>query len=286
MIKIAITGSTGFIGKRLTSFLMEKGATVITLRKEHFSVEKRDELSVLLNGCDIVINLAGTPINCRWTKVNKKKILDSRVKTTHTLVDAINDLTHKPKTLISISAVGIYSEEEVWNEEDGTYENDFLSRVCQRWENEAKKVTKEVRLVIPRLGVVLDKNEGAFPKMIVPFKYYLGGRISSGHQGFSWIHIHDLLNMFWHIINKVEICGIVNATTPQICDNLLFTYAVARTISKPVSFTIPEFMLRLVYGEAATILTKGQKVFPSKLVNNDFFFEYPDLKSALKELCL
>lgn len=285
MIKVAITGSTGFIGKRLTTFLIEKGVTVIALRKEHFSVEKKHELSILLNGCDVVVNLAGAPVICRWTKANKKRILDSRVKTTRKLVDIINELSDKPKTLISISAVGIYSAEEVWNENDGTYENDFLSHVCRRWEGEAKKVSNEVRLIIPRLGVVLDKSEGAFPKMMFPFKYYLGGRIASGHQGFSWIHIQDLLNIFWYIINKKEVKGVIHATAPQICDNLLFTYTLARMLSKPVIFYTPRFLLHLLYGEGATVLTKGQKVFPSKLVNTDFHFEFSDLKSAIKELC-
>lgn len=286
MIKIAITGSTGFIGKRLTSFLTKKGAIVISLRRELFNPEKSEELSAILNGCDVVINLAGSPINCRWTKANKRKIKESRIRTTRTLVEAINNLPIKPSTFISTSAVGIYSEAEVWNETDGEHENDFLSRICQRWEAEAKKVSKEVRLVILRLGVVLDKEEGAFPKMMLPFTHYLGGQIGSGRQGFSWIHIYDLLNAFFKVISEQDINGVVHCTAPQICDNLLFTYTLARTIHRPVVFHYPEFVFRLLYGKGAVVVTKGQKVFPSKLLNNDFHFEYPDLKSAMRELCI
>lgn len=285
-MKVAITGSTGFIGKKLTYFLAQNGAKVASIHRDLLLEENKNKLVELLANCNVVINLAGSSINCKWTESNKTKIRESRIFTTRALVCAINELPSKPSTFISTSAVGIYSEENVWNEEEGTYENDFLSKVCQDWESEAQKVSSSVRLVIARLGVVLDKNEGAFPQMRLPFQYYVGGIIGSGYQGFSWIHIDDLLHAFWFLINKEEVSGVVHCTAPQICDNYLFTYTVARAMKRPVFFSLPDWTFKLLLGERSSIILKGQKVFPSKLINNNFHFEYESLHSAIKSLIM
>lgn len=284
-MKIAITGSTGFIGKHLTSFLIEKGVEVHAIKREHLLPDQKSQLVSLLNGCDAVINMAGTSINCRWTKTNKEKIRNSRVMTTRVLVQVINELEVKPEVLISISAVGIYTNKEVWSERAGTYGKGFLASVCLEWEAEAKKVSPDVRLVIPRLGVVLGKDGGAFPKMYLPFRYFAGGRIASGNQGFSWIHIDDLIEVFWTILNNKNIKGVIHCTAPQMCDNMIFTYTLAKVINKPVLLHIPSFVFKVLYGESASLITKGQKVFPYKLLNYGFMFQYPEIKTALKNLC-
>lgn len=284
-MKIAITGSTGFIGKHLAAFLKSKGTEVCAIRREHLLPNQKSELISLLNGCDAIINLAGASINCRWTKANKQEIRDSRIKTTRYLVQTINELGTKPNVFISISAVGIYTDKEVWSERDGAYDNSFLARVCQDWEAEAKKINSDVRLVIPRLGVVLSKDGGAFPKMALPFRFFVGGTIASGNQGFSWIHINDLLEIFWTVINTPRIKGVIHCTAPQMCDNLIFTYTLAKESHRPVCFSIPSFFFKLLFGERASIFTKGQKVFPYKLLNYGYLFQYPEIKTALRELC-
>jgi uncharacterized protein (TIGR01777 family) len=284
-MKVAITGSTGFIGKHLTAFLKNKGVEVHAIAREHFLPDQKLKLISLLDGCDAVINLAGASINCRWTKANKQIIKDSRVKTTRILVQAINELATKPEVLLSISAVGIYTNKEVWSERSGTYDKGFLASVCLEWEAEAKKVSSDVRLVIPRLGVVLGKDGGAFPKISLPFRLFAGGRIASGNQGFSWIHIDDLLNIFWTVINTKKIKGIIHCTAPQMCDNILFTYTLANIIHRPALFHIPSFIFKMIYGESASLITNGQKVFPYKLLNYGYLFQYPEIKTALKNLC-
>ncbi len=284
-MKVAITGSTGFIGKHLSDFLMNKGVEVHAVKREHYLPDNKSKLISLLNGCDAVINLAGASINSRWTKENKQKIRDSRIKTTRYLVQVINELATKPEVLISASAVGIYPDKEIWSERDGNYDNGFLAGVCKDWEAEAKKVSSDVRLVIPRLGVVLSKDGGAFPKMYLPFRLFIGGRIASGSQGFSWIHIDDLMNIFWTIITTKKIKGIIHCTAPQMCDNLIFTYSLAKIAHKPACFRIPSVVFKIMYGEGASILTKGQKVFPYKLLNYGYSFQYPEINKALKNLC-
>nr|WP_320038190.1 TIGR01777 family oxidoreductase [uncultured Bacteroides sp.] len=284
-MKVAITGSTGFIGKHLSDFLMNKGVEVHAVKREHYLPDNKSKLISLLNGCDAVINLAGASINSRWTKENKQKIRDSRIKTTRYLVQVINELATKPEAFISISAVGIYPDKEIWSERDGNYDNGFLAGVCKDWEAEAKKVSPDVRLVVPRLGVVLSKDGGAFPKMYLPFRLFIGGRIASGSQGFSWIHIDDLMNIFWTIITTKKIKGIIHCTAPQMCDNLIFTYSLAKIAHKPACFRIPSVIFKIMYGEGASILTKGQKVFPYKLLNYGYSFQYPEINKALKNLC-
>ena len=255
------------------------------MKREHYLPDNKSKLISLLNGCDAVINLAGASINSRWTKENKQKIRDSRIKTTRYLVQVINELATKPEAFISISAVGIYPDKEIWSERDGNYDNGFLAGVCKDWEAEAKKVSTDVRLVIPRLGVVLSKDGGAFPKMYLPFRLFIGGRIASGSQGFSWIHIDDLMNIFWTIITTKKIKGIIHCTAPQMCDNLIFTYSLAKIAHKPACFRIPSVIFKIMYGEGASILTKGQKVFPYKLLNYGYSFQYPEINKALKNLC-
>ncbi len=283
-MKVAIAGSTGFIGKNLTSYLIKKGVEVHALGRDCFLLGQKPKLISLLRGCDAVINLAGAPINSEWTDEYKQEIRNSRIETTRYLVQAINELEVKPEVFISTSAVGIYTEDEAWSEEDGVYDKNFLSKVCMDWEAEAQKISPEVRLVIPRLGVVLSTKGGAFPKMILPFRFFVGGRLASGSQGFSWIHINDLLAIFWWTINHKEVKGVIHCTAPQMCDNLIFTYTLAKIMHHPIFFHIPAFVFKLLYGERAVIILKGQKVFPYKMLKYGYLFQYPDLKTALTDL--
>lgn len=283
-MKIAISGSSGFIGTHLKSFLETNGAEIIPLKREFFTATDDIALRIALDGCDVVINLAGATINHRWTSSYKRKIMNSRVLTTRKLVTAINKLNHKPHTLISISAVGIYSSNGVQREDNFTYGNTFLSQVCMKWEEEARKVSSETRVIIPRLGVVLGKDGGALPMMLLPFRMYAGGKIASGNQGFSWIHIDDLQKAILFLLLNPQLKGVFNFTAPQIMDNRKFTETAAKILHRPAWLTVPGFVFRLLYGEGHILMTGGQKVYPLRLLEEGFEFRYLDLETALENI--
>lgn len=283
-MKIAISGSTGFIGTHLSSFLEANGAEIVPLKREFFSAADDIALRIALDGCDAVINLAGATINHRWTSSYKRKIMDSRILTTRKLVTAINKLTRKPHTLISISAVGIYSSDRVQREDDFCYGNTFLSQVCRKWEEEARKVSPQTRLVIPRLGVVLAKDGGALPLMLLPFRMFAGGRIASGNQGFSWIHIEDLQNAILFLLLNPQLRGVFNFTAPQIMNNSKFTETAAAVLHRPSWLPVPGFVFYLLYGKGHILMTEGQKAYPLRLLEEGFEFRYLDLESALESI--
>ncbi|WP_106827844.1 TIGR01777 family oxidoreductase [Parabacteroides pacaensis] len=283
-MKIAISGSTGFIGKCLVETFTSRGMTVIPLLHYMFLSSSSTALKKALCGCDMVINLAGTTINCRWNKTNKERILQSRVDTTRKLVNAINAMEIKPYLFISVSAVGIYPSYGIYTEKNIDRDEGFLGAVCHRWENEAKKVAPGIRLVISRLGVVLGSEGGALPKMLKPFRYYVGGKISSGKQGFSWIHIEDLVCAMLFIMHNPELSGIVNLVAPQPITNKEFAAEAAHSLHRPNWLTIPALFFRILYGEGHVVVTSGQHVFPLRLLTSGYDFRYPTIKKALSSL--
>lgn len=283
-MKIAISGSTGFIGKYLAQSFTSRGMTVIPLLHYMFLSSSNTALTKALCGCDMVINLAGTPINCRWNKQNKERILQSRVHTTRKLVSAINSLEEKPYLFISVSAVGIYPSYGIYTESNSDRDEGFLGTVCYRWENEARKVAPETRLVISRLGVVLGSDGGALPKMLQPFKYYVGGKVSSGKQGFSWIHIEDLACAMRFIMHNPELSGVINLVAPQPVTNREFAAEAAHCLHRPCWLTVPALLFKLLYGDGHIVVTSGQHVFPLRLLTAGYDFRYPTIKKALNNL--
>ncbi|MBP9579354.1 MAG: TIGR01777 family oxidoreductase, partial [Parabacteroides sp.] len=220
----------------------------------------------------------------RWTKAYKQEIMNSRVDTTRQLVTAINNLDNAPSLFISVSAVGIYASNGIHNESSQSLSTDFLAQVCKAWENEASQLKPSTRLVIARLGVVLGADGGAAPIMLTPFRFYLGSTFGSGKQGFSWIHMEDLLRAFEFIIDNNSICGIVNLTSPEITTNKQFCKTVAQVLRKPCWFSIPSFVLKLLLGESHILITKGQQAFPEVLLNNGYIFSYSKLSDAIKSI--
>lgn len=283
-MKVAISGSSGFVGKHLSFFLQEKGFEVVPLPHVLFDSSKNTELNNALSGCNIVINLAGTTINHRWTRKYKNEIFDSRINTTRVLVNAINRMVVKPAVFISVSAVGIYPSKGVYTEGSAEYGIGFLSQVCIHWELEARRVLPEVRLVIPRFGVVLSQDGGALPKMILPFRLFMGGRIASGNQGFSWIHMDDLLEAFYFILQTPSLSGVFNFTSPDVLTNRKFAHLVSRELERPDWLPIPTFVFRLLYGEGYVLMTSGQQAYPSRLVNAGYKFKYDRLYLAIQDL--
>ena len=280
-MKIAISGNSGFIGQHLTDFFSGRGDVIVPLKHSMFLLGNDDKLKEALTGCDVVINLAGTTINQRWTSKAKREIRNSRVCTTRRLVSIINEMPLKPDLFISASAVGIYPDKGIYSETSTSEGSGFLAEVCIRWEEEAQKLSRDVRLVITRFGVVLSNDGGALPKMLLPFRFFVGGKIASGKQGFSWIHIEDVLNAIRFVIEHKDLSGVVNLVAPQPLTNRAFTRAAAEVLHRPAWLTIPGKVFRFLYGEGEELLTKGQQAYPARLLSAGYVFRYSDIRLAL-----
>ena len=282
-LKVALTGAGGFIGSALKEHLIKQKYPVIALSRKLVAIPL-PQLVNLLEGTDIVINLAGYPIVSRWTTENRQVIYDSRILTTRKLADAIREMNHPPSLFISGSAVGIYKSTGFHSENSNELSDDFLGKLCHDWEAEALKAGNDTRVVILRTGVVLGKNGGALSRMLPLFRRGLGGIIASGDQGMSWIHLKDVLKVFDFLVANPGISGVVNITAPQAADNRRFTRLLARILKKPAILPIPTFLLKLIYGEGATVLTEGQSAYPEKLLRAGFTFGFGDLETALKDI--
>lgn len=283
-MNIAISGISGLVGQALSERLLNAGHCVTGIGRSDF-VGGVEHLQSKLSGIDVIVHLAGAPILKRWTEKWKDTILKSRTETTRKLVEAMNGMSQPPSVFLSASAVGIYDTFEVHDEYSTEYADDYLSMVCQQWEAEAMNIdTRKVRLSIIRLGMVLSADGGALKQMSLPFKMGVGGRIGDGLQPMPYIHIDDLTAAVEWIIDHEDQKGVFNIVAPQMISNAEFTSALSAVLNRPAFFVIPEFVLRLVYGGAAGVLTKGQKVVAHRLPDSGFQFEFPDIRLALTNL--
>lgn len=282
MKTIAITGASGFVGTSLTKYFSNLGYRIIPISRE--ILNNKEKLEEILNSSQIIINLAGANIINRWSESYKKLLYSSRIDTTSKIVNAIKNIANKPNMLISTSAVGIYDNVSTYDE-TGNYSNDFLSKLCQDWENEALKAKNETTKVsIFRFGIVMGKDGGALQKMITPFKLGVGGVIGSGNQAFSYIHIQDLLNAYKFVIEN-EYQEVFNLTAPIPTTNRGLTLALGKTLKRPTILPVPEFVLNLIFSEGAKVLTDGQSVVPKKLLNLGFKFKFETIESTIEDLC-
>lgn len=270
-MKIALTGASGFVGTALQESFKN---CVIIARQD-------DEQKILqkLEGVDVVINLAGAPIIKRWSDPYKKILLSSRIHTTETLVKAVNksDVKH----FISTSAIGIYPDDQVCDESCTEVSGDFLGLLACKWENEAQLCEKPTTIL--RFGVILGKNGGALAQMLTPFKLGVGGIIGNGKMMTSWIHMDDLMGIYRYIIDK-KLTGIFNATAPKPVSNYTFTKALGKALKRPTILPIPEFVLGIMYGEAASVLTGSKEVYPKKILEAGYTFTYTDIEEALSQI--
>jgi uncharacterized protein (TIGR01777 family) len=282
MKTIAITGASGFVGSSLTKFFSNLGYKITPLSRE--ILNNKSNLEEVLNSSDIVINLAGANIINRWSESYKRLLYSSRIDTTSKIVNAINHIQNKPKLLISTSAVGIYDNRTIYDE-NGNFANDFLSNLCQDWEKKALEAKNEITKVsIFRFGIVLGRDGGALQKMLTPFKLGLGGTIGNGNQAFSFIHISDLLNAYKFVIeNSHE--DIFNLTAPKPTTNKGLTLALGKTLKRPTILPVPEFVLKLIFSEGARVLTDGQSVIPKKLLDLGFEFKFRTIEETIENLC-
>ena len=283
-MKVVISGSTGQTGKALIRFFPDQGWKILPLTRASFRLSDEEFLASHFEGSDIVINLAGAPVMKRWTTAYKEEIYQSRILTTRKIALAIHQARKKPSLFISVSAVGIYDSDHEHTETSSNLGNDFLGSVCRDWEREALSVKDEVRTVVLRTGIILDNKEGALKTLEFPFRSGLGGTIGNGRQSMSWIHILDLMEIYKFIIDHVEVSGIVNATSPNPTTNQHFTKTFAKVLNQPAVLRIPEFSLKMVYGEGAQSLIKGQNVKPEKLLAAGFSFKFPTIEKALMNL--
>ncbi|MGG3562838.1 TIGR01777 family oxidoreductase [Neobacillus rhizosphaerae] len=299
-MKFAIAGGTGFVGKALVNELSKYDNEIVILtRRARNSNEKvnvrytqwlTDNAFPVkdLQNTDIFINLAGESINSgRWTEERKNKIMSSRIEAVDAVLDIINQLERKPRALINASAIGIYgtSETKVFTENNEKLGTDFLAETVVKWEQEASKASSlGVRTVFCRFGIILEKAAGALPKMLLPYKLFIGGNIGSGKQWMSWIHLEDVVKGITFVIENEQIYGPVNFTAPQPLPMSDFGKTLAQVLHRPHWLPIPSFALRLLLGEMSTLVVEGQKVLPKKLLEHGYQFQYPELKMALKNI--
>ena len=230
---VSISGAGGFIGKALTNAFYAKGWSVKPISRESLSMTDEDFRNSKIEGCDMVINLAGANISKRWTKDYKKEILESRVHATRKIVSSILACSQPPKLFISVSGTDIYDSINTHDENSTSFAGNFLGNVCREWETEALKASSKLRVVIPRMGMVLGDG-GALDKMYPAFSLGLGAKIGKGNQVISFIHIKDLVNAFIFIIEQESLKGPVNLVSPYPVTNAEFSSTLGKALKQPV----------------------------------------------------
>lgn len=282
-MKIAISGSSGLVGSALLQMFEKEGHEVLGLERD-ILYGPAEDLQRELDGVQVVIHLAGAPLTMRWTGKNKKIIYDSRIITTRNLVQAMKGMSRKPAVFICASAATLYPEEGIHTEESKAETSSFLGKVAHDWEAEAAKASTFCRTLHFRIGMVLSPRGGALKTMLPPFRLGVGGRVGSGKQMISWIHIEDFLRIVRFVIQKEDLSGVVNITTPHPVNNAQFSKVLARTIHRPSFMIVPPFLLRLLYGKSSRVVIRGVNVLPKKLLDAGYRFRFPELKAALKDL--
>ncbi len=282
-MRITISGSSGFLGGKLTSDFKTKGHEVVALNRSDF-LKDAAALAGKIEGSAALIHLAGAPIIKRWTAKHKQQIHESRISTTRKLVDAMHRMPSPPDCFICASAVGIYADEGEHGESSTGFSNSFLGKVCLDWEAEAMRAKPLCRTLMFRFGIILGRGGGALQQMALPFRMGLGGRIASGKQMMSWIHIDDVAGMVEFAISNPGLDGPVNICAPEAVSNLAFTKALAKVLRRPAIIPVPAFMLKLVFGQGAVVLTGGQAARPKKLLEHGYRFRHSELDGALRHI--
>jgi hypothetical protein len=297
-MKFVITGGLGFIGVNLSNYLLDKGHAVIALgraatqnritadRYQYISADTTQpgDWQKALGDVDAVVNLAGKSIFKRWSKSYKRQIYDSRILTTRNIVDALP--ADQSVVLCSASGAGYYGNRgDDLLKEDEKSGNDFLASVSVDWEAEALKATaKGIRAALMRFGVILGKGGGALAKMIPAFKFFVGGPIGSGNQWFPWMHLTDLMAAILFVCEHPQVNGPLNFCAPNPVRNRELAKTLGQVLGRPAIMPTPAFMVRTVLGEFGNVLLDSQRTIPAKLLSHGFEFQYPDIRSALKEV--
>jgi len=299
MRRILIAGITGLVGKKLARNLKSEyfiGGLVRNIEKASSEVgefelfdwnDDESNLIKLVEQSDVIINLSGRSIaKGRWTEKAKKEIYESRVFSTRKLADLILKAQKKPELFIVASAVGYYGlDVNKISDESSPPSDDFLGKVCVDWEKSSEVVeTVGVRRVNVRISTVLSRDGGALPMISLPFKFFAGTYFGSGKQFFPWIHEKDLINLFKFIIENQNINGPINAVSPHSVTMKEFCKTLGIVLHRPCLFRIPEWKMKILFGEMGELLIKGGKVIPKKALETGFKFQFENLEYALKDI--
>jgi hypothetical protein len=302
-VRVLLLGCSGFVGRELVPFLLELGhQLVLVSRRPHpFPALESDRLTCLqldpadpaswqepelrreLAAAQGVVNLAGEPIaEQRWTPAHRRLLRDSRLQTTRQLVEAMTRLPHPPQVLVNASAVGFYgtSPEASFNESSAAGD-DFLADLCRDWEAAADAAPSGTRVVKLRIGIVLGPDGGALGRMLPVFRAGFGGPVGSGRQWMSWIHRHDLCRMIATALEDGAWAGTYNAVAPAPVRMGDFAAALGRSLGRPSLLPVPAPVLQLMLGDGARVVLEGQQVRSSRLADQGFAFQYPELSAAL-----
>ncbi|PIC85550.1 TIGR01777 family protein [Sporosarcina sp. P20a] len=297
-MKVVITGGTGFIGSILTKKLQDNGHEVVVLTRkpssqhngvhhvqwltDHASPENE------IGQADAFVNLAGVSIDDgRWSEERKKQIYDSRITATQEVLRMIRTLPKKPRVLVNASAIGIYptSLTAEYTENSTAVGDDFLAKTVYDWEQLAGQANEMgVRTVYTRFGIVLGKDGGALPLIKLPYQLFAGGKIGSGNQWFSWVHVEDVANAILFSIENDDVEGPVNVVAPSPMHMNAFGKTIGKVLHRPHWFPVPSFAMEATLGEKSIVVLQGQHVIPEKLLANGFTFDYPSLRPALENL--
>lgn len=302
-MKILITGATGMVGKKLVPKFIENGHQINILTRnikkaqEIFNKYKNihfyewSDTATLpnvesLNGIDGVVNLIGENIGGKlWSKTQKEILYNSRVNATKNLIESIRQLKINSGVFVNASAIGIYPVNlDVALDENSEKANSFLGTLCQDWEEPLSNLPKSWRTVVLRTGVVLDKEDGALKKMLPPFYMGVGGILGDGKHMMSWIHIDDIVNLYYEAIINSQFNGVYNATSPQPVSNYQFTKALGKAINRPTLFPVPKFVLKTIFGEMSTIILDSQKVVSKRLEDQHFQFKLKNIDEAFNNI--
>jgi len=296
-MKIIIAAGTGFLGKNLKNYFTGKGHQVYVLTRNpkykneiYWDAKTLGEWKDIFENADVIINLAGKSVDCRYTDKNKKEIYSSRIESTKVLQQAVNECISKPKVWLNASSATIYihSETHLNTEENGVIGDDFSMNICKSWESEFFKVkTENVRKVALRTSIVLGNYGGAFPKLKMLTKLGLGGKQGRGDQNVSWVHIDDFCKAVEFILEDENLSGPINITAPEPLSNEEFMMKLRKAMKVPFGLNAPVWQLEIasVFLKTQTeLLLKSRNVYPEKLILNGFEFKYPQVKKAFENL--
>jgi uncharacterized protein (TIGR01777 family) len=296
-MKIIIAGGTGFLGENLEKYFTEKGSEVYILTRNpqhkneiYWDAKTIGEWKNSLEKADVLINLTGKSVDCRYHEKNKQEIYSSRIDSTKILQKAIDQCSEKPKIWMNASSATIYvhSEKHLNTEDKGIIGDDFSMNICKSWEEEFFKIKNaEIRKVALRTSIVLGNNGGAFPKLKTVTKLGLGGKQGRGNQMVSWIHIDDFCKAIDWIIQNENISGTINITAPEPVSNETMMRKLRKELKAPFGLDAAVWQLEiasLFLKTETELLLKSRNVYPERLIKNGFKFSYPGFDEAVLNL--